>query len=397
MESRLRGWLVVGVLLATAAYVLAEEISLTTYYPSPKGAYQTLSSTSTSHFATYEGGVGIGTADPGTAKLAVMNGNVGIGTTSPAQFNGGPAKLHIAHDSHVWGLIESTNAGYASAAIRFRTGAPKEYLVGMQTTGVDGSAPDGTFTISDVTANASRLAISSDGNVGIGTPSPGTVLDVVGTKIRARNGVLEAGSNAAADTGRVVQIYHDGTVGIIKSTQYPNAGWSPLTFQTSDLERMRIDTNGNVGIGTTSPVVKLTIPGVDSQIFLGAAIDPGWGIPALAIGRGNDLTPEGALYDYGGHTELSSNAYVDGFGAYRYRATDKAVKLRLRPGNLGDFAISTAPTGTGGDPITWTDRMIVTNTGDITIDTLKGSSGSGDAYVCVHDDGTLFRSTSVCR
>ena len=42
MDSRRKDWLVIALLLATAAYALAEEFTLVTYYPSPVGVYQTL-------------------------------------------------------------------------------------------------------------------------------------------------------------------------------------------------------------------------------------------------------------------------------------------------------------------------------------------------------------------
>ncbi len=117
MKTAWREWLVVGVLLATTLYVVAEEISLTTYHPSPKGAYQTLSSTSTSHFATYEGGVGIGIADPGTANLAVMGGNVGIGTTDPK------VKLHIqgAEGTAFSDTVRISSPGYYYAELDIQT------------------------------------------------------------------------------------------------------------------------------------------------------------------------------------------------------------------------------------------------------------------------------------
>ncbi|MBI4597495.1 MAG: hypothetical protein HY737_03740, partial [Candidatus Omnitrophica bacterium] len=55
MKQTLPGWLLIGLLLATTAYVVAEEITLTTYYPSPRGVYQELRSTSSSYFATQGG------------------------------------------------------------------------------------------------------------------------------------------------------------------------------------------------------------------------------------------------------------------------------------------------------------------------------------------------------
>ena len=79
MHTSLKSWLIVGLLLATAAYCVAEELTLTTYYPSPRGVYQELRSTSNSYF-----GYGTNGAD-GTL------GRVGIGTeTVPAN-----ERLHV--------------------------------------------------------------------------------------------------------------------------------------------------------------------------------------------------------------------------------------------------------------------------------------------------------------
>ena len=71
-----------------------------------------------------------------------------------------------------------------------------------------------------------KVRITTGGNVGIGTTSPGAKLEVNGT----------VAANAFAST-------------------------SPLIFEAPlGTERMRIlDTNGNVGIGTTSPGAKLEV------------------------------------------------------------------------------------------------------------------------------------------
>jgi len=42
MRAQLKHWLIVALLLGTAVYALAEDITLTTYYPSPRGVYQEL-------------------------------------------------------------------------------------------------------------------------------------------------------------------------------------------------------------------------------------------------------------------------------------------------------------------------------------------------------------------
>ncbi|MDP2921337.1 MAG: hypothetical protein Q8O12_03065 [Candidatus Omnitrophota bacterium] len=92
-------------LVGIGATLMAEDITLTTYYPAPYGAYEELTTTSTTSLATTSGNVGIGTTDPknklgveggvaigtgysGTSTAPsnglIVQGQVGIGTTSPA-------------------------------------------------------------------------------------------------------------------------------------------------------------------------------------------------------------------------------------------------------------------------------------------------------------------------
>jgi hypothetical protein len=79
-------------------------------------------------------------------------------------------------------------------------------------------------------------------NVGIGTSSPGELLELAATtdpKIRF------------VDVGNV-----EAKIGISSSTA--------LTFEFNGTERLRIDSSGRVGIGTSSPSQKLHVSGVDT-------------------------------------------------------------------------------------------------------------------------------------
>ena len=73
MRRRVIGWALLACLGGSAARVSAEEITLTTYYPSPRGVYQELRTTGTTVLATPDGNVGIGTATP-SEKLEVNGG-----------------------------------------------------------------------------------------------------------------------------------------------------------------------------------------------------------------------------------------------------------------------------------------------------------------------------------
>ena len=73
MRRRVIGWALLACLGGSAARVSAEEITLTTYYPSPRGVYQELRTTGTTVLATQDGNVGVGTETPGE-KLEVNGG-----------------------------------------------------------------------------------------------------------------------------------------------------------------------------------------------------------------------------------------------------------------------------------------------------------------------------------
>jgi hypothetical protein len=107
------------------------------------------------------------------------------------------------------------------------------------------------------------MSIMGDGNVGIGTSSPstkghfysGTSMDqltVDGT------GAIETGINFASGGTTYGQIYFNNVSPYDMSVlqQYSTGS---LIFGTNDTERLRIDSSGNVGIGTSSPATQLAV------------------------------------------------------------------------------------------------------------------------------------------
>ncbi len=154
---------------------------------------------------------------------------------------------------------------------------------------VDTSTPSGT----EITA--AQLALTSAGNVGIGTGSPSTALDVNGRSTMRLDLALTA-SNGAWSTAAGKQLYMryatQGTLdaayiqSIDRSTnvvynmgiEYSNLAFANTSSLNTSTPHMYIQHGGNVGLGTSNPVYKLDVSGtthvsgatyIDSNLFFG--------------------------------------------------------------------------------------------------------------------------------
>ena len=315
------------------------------------------------------------------------SGNVGIGTSSPL----GKLKVTVgdvapaASGNMNTGVIYEVASG--SRAINFGVNNTAGYSWINAAFSNNSGVPDNLVLMTGATE---RMRIDSSGYVGIGTASPSSKLDVnamlagyggnltspVAT-ITGANCATNGGGNlrvfantsAAADVGgsMVFGGYYSAQVASVdyaeiagrKQTGQTTGGY--LSFSTrADLgdqtQRMRIDSSGNVGIGTSSPTVKLDVLG-DAKF--GATVNTGAGVTTgvASIELGSLRTGDGVAHiDFHG---ISGGDYQS--RAIRSGGVNGA--LLLTNTGTGNFAIRQEGAGSILFDTTNTERMRIDSSG----------------------------------
>ena len=211
-------------------------------------------------------------------NMSLVSGNVGIGTTNP----GTMLQLEGVQNAYITlknSTDENTDGG-AETKIIFRDHSNAK--LGQIQVSHDGTSNDtkGDFIISthNGVSLTEALRIDSSANVGIGTTSPGTMLQLEGADayITLKNSTAE-NTDGGAETKIIfedhsdttlaqIQVSHDGTDDDTKGD------FIISTFGTSLTEALRIDSSQNVGIGTNNPSEKTEIKG---NLYLNNYVDTG--------------------------------------------------------------------------------------------------------------------------
>ena len=157
-------------------------------------------------------------------------------------------------------------------------------------------------------------------------------------------------------------------------------------FSVSGSEKMRLDTSGILGLGV--------VPSAWST-----------SMNAIEVGAGT------SLFSFTNNVGLSSNAYFTAFGWLYKNSSVPATKYETNAGQLGNHAWYTAPSGTAGNAISFTQAMTLFNTNNLslgsTTDTgnrfyLNGSlridgqssatsGGNSGQHLIINLDGTTYK------
>ena len=198
----------------------------------------------------------------GSERMRIdSSGNVGIGVSTPT------ARLEISSPNQGDVYLEGGTAD--TRQLSFSTFANISDHAGHL---INASSTNGAIAFA--TGGSEAMRINSNQDVGIGTSSPSRKLHVS----EAVNGDIALFTNT---------IDADLNINLSSGVTLLSPSTTTLAFGTSSTERMRIDSSGNLGIGTSSPGAPLDVNGV---VRVASYIEGSFFPYSLTVGSGADAT-----------------------------------------------------------------------------------------------------------
>ena len=352
------------------------------------------------------------------APTSLVQGEVAINITDKKVWVGNAATTPVlllgsGADGTFTNLTVSGVASFADGTVSL----PSITNIGDTNTGIFFPAAD---TIAFTEGGVESMRIDSSGNLGIGTSSP--------TSKFAVNGSAFVVGRTIPTGGAGTEFYWTGTESGIASYDRTNSAWKPLsleaeyiTLNTNAAERMRIDSAGLVGIGTSSPVAPLTVKtseGANGISLLGRSDNLG----IMRFVSANGATTYASLVSNATYLATEVNGAermrIDSSGNVGIGTNSPAAKLDVASGNIkftDSYSLvwgsaATYISGNSASPLlTFTvnssERMRIDSSGNVifaktaTTTTVRGSymEASTGAFVSSQPDGgssCVFYATS---
>ncbi len=265
--------------------------------------------------------------------FAPLGGNIGIGNTSPSSFNSLGGKQVVIGDgtqtNNLTLFSATTGGGVGYGHIAFAdsnaSGSTAQYAGLIQ-------YYHGNDSMQFYTNATPRMTILNSGNVGIGTTSNISSPLTIQTN-QSANSISIIGRNNGANDEAVISFYeYDGTTRnayIIKEAG--NLGFATGTGGSAT-ERMRIDSNGSIGMGDNVASYRLRVKSEAGTVQNGVYISAG-------TGNGNhslyveDKDGTAEFFAVRGDGEIRLNAS----SGYTYAAQGIRFGTNASANNLDDY------------------------------------------------------------
>lgn len=256
---------------------------------------------------TYTGATGIGTSAPSTTLNIVSSGT---GTTRGLRIE-----------------ATQTNANSVFAEAQFKTDA-REWRMGVGGASETTYGVPGKFYIYDSNAVAMRMAVDTNGDVGIGTTDPQS-------KLHVQDGSILVAHSTTSPALHLQNEMANGKQFGLYSHSSNSGGVTRFIIKdiASGTERLIIDTNGNVGVGTSSPSVNFEV----------GSSTAGGG--TMKLNRQNLTGAEGGELQFAPGTSGDDIFTIDNYqsGAsqvFRFRSVANSSIMNITPG--GNVGLSVA-------------------------------------------------------
>jgi hypothetical protein len=281
------------------------------------------------------GGSSVGWTSNATLNTIFTMSNIGIGRTPQVA-------LDVSGNTRIVGGLSLSNV-FSNSRLQMWEGVNENEFLGfginpnMLRYQVANATDDHVFFRGNgPNASVELLRIKGNGNVGVGTATPEERLHVAG-KILSSTQFL----NASSANSNVPCYSFSGD----SNTGMYSAGADTLGFVTGSIERMRVNSSGNVGIGLSNPAYPLEVAGrmrATTSLLVGDSTDTGSSriISALdstmtngsskfiTLGKANSLNNQGELqYVHVGDNSALNQLTLGHFG--------RASLYILANGNVG--------------------------------------------------------------